>query len=52
MITAVSFTFLGFAFAIALGLFGAWLSGQVGAFAGISIGLSVSFLATAFIAGR
>jgi len=52
MIIAVSFTFLGFAFAIALGLLGAWLMGHVGAFVGIGLGLGVSFLATAYVAGR
>jgi hypothetical protein len=52
MIIAVSFAFLGFAFAISLGLLGAWLMGHVGAFVGIGVGLGVSFIATAYVAGR
>lgn len=49
---AVLFTFLGFAFAILLGLFGAWSADRVGAFVGICGGLGFSFLATAYFMGR
>ena len=52
MIIAVSFAFLGFAFAISLGLLGAWLMGHVGAVVGIGVGLGVSFIAAAYVAGR
>ncbi len=52
MFLAFNFTFIGFAFAIVLGLVGAWLAGHAGAFIGIGLGLGVSFLATAYVAGR
>lgn len=52
MITAVLFTLLGFVFAIALGLIGAWTADHIGAFIGICSGLGFSFFATAYVAAR
>jgi uncharacterized membrane protein YeaQ/YmgE (transglycosylase-associated protein family) len=52
MFIAVMSTFLGFVFAILLGLIGAWSAGQPGAFMGIGVGLGLSFFATAYLASR
>lgn len=52
MFIAVMSTFLGFVFAIVLGLIGAWSAGQTGAFIGVGLGLGLSFFATAYLAGR
>lgn len=52
MLAAVAFTIIGFVFAIALGLLGAWSAGHVGASIGVSIGLCMSFVATAYVASR
>ena len=52
MLIAVLFTLLGFAFAISLGLLGAWSADHIGAFSGICAGLGLSFFATAYVAGR
>jgi hypothetical protein len=52
MLIAVLFTLLGFAFAISLGLLGAWSADHMGAFLGICGGLGMSFFATAYVAGR
>ncbi|WP_156380842.1 hypothetical protein [Pseudolabrys sp. Root1462] len=52
MPVAVMLTFIGFVFAILLGLLGAWSAGHAGAFIGIGVGLGMSFFATAFVAGR
>ncbi len=52
MLKAVWFTFLGFALATLLGLFGAWFADRAGAVAGVCGGLAFWFLATAYIMGR
>lgn len=52
MLIAVIFTLLGFAFAITLGLLGAWSADHIGASLGICGGLGLSFFATAYLAGR
>jgi hypothetical protein len=52
MIIAVMLTFLGFVFAITLGLLGAWSAGHAGAFIGVCFGLGLSFYAMAYVASR